>query len=263
MMDFNLEESLKTLKLSGMLSTYGHRLSQAHENGLTHEEWLSMLVQDELEERQGQALLRRLSRAKFEADRTFERFDLKRYPSKLQTLLRHLKKKPADGYNVLIVGPTGTGKSHLAQALGHEACRQGRTVRFVRVSVFLRELHASRADHGWDTVLKRYTQPSVLILDDFGLSTFNGVQGEDLYELIAERHGKGSWIITSNRKVESWVELFPDPAIGSAAVDRLVDKSQILVLEGESYRQPLSLETSSNEKDAAEKKETQTSKQNE
>jgi DNA replication protein DnaC len=138
--------------------------------------------------------------------------------------------------HILIVGPTGTGKTHLAQALGHQACRQGNQVRFIRAAVLLRELYASRADQTWNKAIKKFTSPELLIIDDFGLSTLSFTQAEDLYELITQRHLNSSIILTSNRKVEAWVDLFPDPAMGNAVVDRLANQSYHIVLEGESYR---------------------------
>jgi len=138
--------------------------------------------------------------------------------------------------HILIVGPTGTGKTHLAQALGHQACRQGKRVRFIRAATLLRELNASRADHTWERALNRFVAPELLIIDDFGLSALSFSQAEDIYELIAQRHLKSSFIFTSNRKIEAWVELFPDPAMGNAALDRVVSQSYHVILEGDSYR---------------------------
>jgi DNA replication protein DnaC len=133
---------------------------------------------------------------------------------------------------------TGTGKTHLAQALGHQACRQGKTVRFIRANNLFRKLLASRADQTWEQIFKKFLQPELLILDDFGLKTLTMTQAEDIYELIAERHLKGSFIITSNRGVEAWLELFPDPVMANAALDRLSHQAHhiILEVEGESYR---------------------------
>jgi hypothetical protein len=134
------------------------------------------------------------------------------------------------------VSVTRWEKSHCAQALGHEACRQGKKVRFIRAASFFRELNASRADKTWDRALKRFAAQDLLIMDDFGLTTLNFSQAEDIYELISERHLKSSFIFTSNRKIESWVDLFPDPAMGNAALDRIVSQGHAIILEGESYR---------------------------
>jgi DNA replication protein DnaC len=238
---YPLNESLKRLRLSGILENYEVRLSQARENALSHNEWFELLLQDEIQRRDNTAFVERIKKAKFEQEKTLESFDMARYPLKVQQLIHDL----AVGHylqekrGVLIVGPTGTGKSHLAQALGHQACRQGKRVRFIRAAQLFRDMHASRADHSWERALKRFTTSDLLIIDDFGLATLTFSQAEDLYEIIAQKHQQSSLIFTSNRKLEAWIELFPDAAMGNAALDRLVSQSHVLILEGESYRRHL------------------------
>ena len=238
MTNYPLVEQLRRLRLAGILESFEVRLSQARENALSHLEWLELILQDEIQRRENQSLDNRLKKAKFEQEKTFESFEMDRYPLKTQHLIRdvmaghYLKEKK----QILVVGPTGTGKSHLAQALGHQACRQGKSVRFIRAASLMREMNASRADHTWEKALKRFMAPDLLIIDDFGLSTLTFSQAEDFYELIAERHLNSSFIFTSNRKIEAWVELFPDAAMGNAALDRIVSQSHAIILEGESYR---------------------------
>lgn len=251
MTSLSLNEQLKKLRLSGIIETFEARLTSARENGLSHSEWLSFLLQDEIQRREAQALAERFKRAKFEQEKTFEEYELARYPLPIQHLIRDLMGGLylKDHHHVLAVGPTGTGKTHLAQALGHQACRQGKSVRFIRASVLLREMHASRADQSWERTLKKLTTPDLLVIDDFGLSTLNLSQAEDFYELVAERHLKSSLILTSNRKVEAWVDLFPDPAMGNAVVDRLSNQSYHVILEGESYRRQTRPKLSSPQKE--------------
>lgn len=241
MSSLSLNEQLKKLRLPGILETYEARLTSARENGLSHSEWLSLLLQDEIQRREGQALQARLKKAKFDQNQTFEEYDLGRYPLAVQHLVRDLMGGLylKEHQHLLAVGPTGTGKTHLAQALGHQACRQGKSVRFIRASTLLREMHASRADQSWEWTLKKLTSLDLLIIDDFGLSALSLSQAEDFYELVAERHLKSSLIITSNRKVEAWVDLFPDPAMGNAVVDRLTNQSFHAILEGDSYRRKM------------------------
>lgn len=238
MANLALEEQLKRLKLSGILETFQSRLEQARSHAMTHEEWLNLLLQDEIQRREAQALARRLTKAHFEQPKTLEGYDLTRYPVKVQQTIRTLMVGHylEEQQHIFIMGPTGTGKTHLAQALGHQACRQGKKVRFIRANLFFRELLASRADHTWEKHFKRLLSPHLLILDDFGLKAFTSTQAEDIYELIAERHLKTSFIITSNRTVEGWLELFPDPVMGNAALDRLSHHAHHLVLDGVSYR---------------------------
>lgn len=234
----SLAEQLKRLRFPGILETFEVRLSQARENALSHGEWLSLLLQDEIQRRDAQALIERVKKAKFEQEKTFEEFDFSRYPLKMQHLIRDVMTGHylQENRHIVIVGPTGTGKTHLAQALGHQACRQGKRVRFVRTASLLREFNASRADQSWEKTLKRFVAPDLLIMDDFGLSTLSFSQAEDIYELIAQRHLKSSFIFTSNRKIDALVSLFPDPAMGNAALDRIVSQSYHIILEGDSYR---------------------------
>lgn len=231
----------QNLKLNGILGSLEMRLTQAREDALSHPECLGLLLQDEVQHRSGKITAKRLQQAKFEEEKTFEQIDLKRYPSAIQQTLRDLitGQYLTNKQNVLFMGPTGTGKTHLAQALGHQACRQRKSVRFIRASVFHRELLASRADATWEKIFKQYTKPELLLLDDFGLKVMTAQQAEELYELIAERNQKGSIIVTSNRNVDSWIKLFPDPVMGNAALDRLANNSYQLILEGDSFRKNL------------------------
>jgi DNA replication protein DnaC len=133
------------------------------------------------------------------------------------------------------------GKTHIAQALGHQVCRRGYEVLFTKTAKLLRSLLASRADHSWEKRMRKYLKPMVLILDDFGLSSFTATQAEDIYELITERHLKSSLIITSNRPPQDWLALFPDPVMANSALDRLAHHAHHFLIEGgESYRKRLS-----------------------
>lgn len=145
MTSLSLNEQLTKLLLPGIMETFEARLTSARENGLSHSEWLSLLLQDEIQRREALALEKRFRRASFEQIKTFEEYEISRYPLSMQHLIRDLMGGLYlhDKQHVLAVGPTGTGKTHLAQALGHQACRQGKSVRFIRASVLLREMHAS------------------------------------------------------------------------------------------------------------------------
>lgn len=233
-----LHQLLIRLRLKGLLETLKMRLEQGQQQGLTHIEFLQMLLQDEIERRDANALHKRLRRAKFEENKTFENMKLEEYPLKIQQRIRELQTNLylQQQRHIIIMGPTGTGKTHLAQSLGQAACRKGYTTRFVRANAFLRELEASRADNSWELVFKGYLAPKLLILDDFGLKSLSHQQADDIYELIAERANKGSFIITSNRTVDAWMKLFPDPVMANAVLDRLANNAYQLILEGESHR---------------------------
>lgn len=231
-------EQLKKLRLAGIIETLKIRVDQANQDGLSHQEWLSLLLQDEIQRRDNQTLQRRLTSAKFEQLQTFEGLELNNYHTSIQHKIRDLMcgQYLNQKQNIIIMGPTGTGKTHLAQALGHHACRQGKSVRFIRATSLWRELYASRADNRWEQVFKKFKTPDLLIIDDFGLTAMAPLQAEEIYELIAERHLSGSFVFTSNRRIEKWVELFPEPIMGNAALDRLANNAHQLVLDCESYR---------------------------
>jgi DNA replication protein DnaC len=237
-----LENQLKTLRLGGFLQTLDLRLQEAQKTSLGYVEFIQLLVQDEIERREAKKLNLRLSRASFEEEKSLEGFDFAFNPKLNAKLIRDLgngtfiEKKE----HVLLYGPAGVGKSHIAQALGHQACRLGYDVLFTKAAKLFRFLLAGRADHSWEKRMKKYLAPDLLIIDDFGLSTLSPIQAEDFYEIVAERHLKSSIAMTSNRPPQDWIPLFPDPVMANSAMDRLVHHAHHLIMEGESYRKKLS-----------------------
>jgi len=237
----DLYTQLKTLHLSGIVEVLPSRLTHAQEKALPYADWLSLLLQDELERRSHQSLANRLRCATFEGDYTFENYDLTPYSPEIQRLIKELQKGQylTDHHHIIVMGQTDTGKSHLAQALGNQACRQGKKVKFMRTKKLWEGVEEQRRLYPTSVAAKRlqaFLQSHLLILDDFGLNTFTPQQAEDFYELIAEKHQKSSFIFTSNRSVEAWVDLFPDPVMGNAALDRLANCAYHIILEGESHR---------------------------
>ena len=138
--------------------------------------------------------------------------------------------------DVIFLGPVGVGKTYLASALGHAACRAGHDVLFLRADHMLQGLHQARADHTTEKALRRLLAPDVLIVDDFGLRRLDARQSSDFYEVVLERHRRTSTIVTSNRALDEWIPLFDDPVLAQSALDRLAHNAYQVVLEGESYR---------------------------
>jgi DNA replication protein DnaC len=236
-----LQTKLRTLKLSGMLPALEQRLAQAQQEHLGFLDFLELLLEDEIERRQQHSLARRIANARFEALRTFEGFDFGADPSLPVQQLRDLA---GCGFleahaSVIICGPVGAGKTHVAQALGMEACRRGYRVLFTKTSHFLRDLAGGRADGTWERRFRHYLHPDLLILDDFAMRELTAAQAEDLYELVAEYAGYASLVVTSNRSPQDWYPLFPNPVLAESAMDRLVNAAYQVTLTGQSYRRKL------------------------
>lgn len=236
--DGQIEYKLRQLKLTGILQTLPVRIKQAEESKAGYEEFLMMLLEDEYERRQSGRLLRRLKQAGFEEEKTLEGFDFGFNP---EIPVKRIKQIANCAYiekreNIFLLGPVGVGKTHIAQALGHIACRMGHDVLFTKAANMFRYLHGGRADQSWERRIKQYTSVDLLILDDFGLKPLTQFQSDDFYEIINERYMKKSTIFTGNRTIEDWHNLFSDPIIANSAMDRIAHNAHQIIMTGESYR---------------------------
>lgn len=231
---------LKKLRLSGILQTLDLRTKEAVDGSLSHTEFLFRLCADEVERRDSKQLEMRMRRANFETQKRLEDFEWSFNPkipkAKIVDLATcHFIEKR---HNAILIGPAGTGKSHIAQSIGERACRAGHSVCYVSAHRMLTQLRAARADNSHDKRLLRFTSPDLLIIDDLGLRPLENDEPIDLYEIIRARYERGSMIVTSNRALEEWYPLFLDDLMASAAMDRLLHHADVVVMEGHSYRNP-------------------------
>jgi DNA replication protein DnaC len=236
-----LAPQLKQLRLSGILDSLEARNREAIHGKLAYTDFLALLISDEVARREQKKFTSRLRRAQFRTTKTLDQFDFDRLPQLNRALVhdlatgRYLHEKAP----VLIVGPCGTGKSHLAQALGHCAVRQGVDVIFTTCATLTQSLNAARATGSYERKLATLARVPLLIIDDFGLKPLRAPADEDLHDLIAERYEQACTIVTSNLDFPEWDQAFPaNRLLASASLDRLRHNAYCLVLDGQSYRAP-------------------------
>jgi DNA replication protein DnaC len=229
---------LKQLRLSGILDSLEARNRQAIEEKLAYTDFLAMLVQDEVARRSQRKFAMRIRRANFRNHKTLEEFDFSFNPKINRALIMDLAtcRFLEESANLLVVGPCGTGKSHIAQAIGHCAVRMGYEVLFTTQTKMLGQLHAARATNAYERRLNALAKVDLLIIDDFGLKPLRTPQDEDIHDLIGERYERRATIITSNLDLNEWGDAFPNKLLGSATIDRIRHGAYSLLLDGNSFR---------------------------
>ncbi len=237
-MNTTIRDSLKQLRLSGLAESLDVRLQEATSSRLNHVEFLELVLQDELAVRKDRAIARRTKAAAFRDQKTIDDFDW--------DFNRSIKKKQvfdlAAGdfvrkhHDVLLVGPPGVGKSHIAQAVGLALIKAGYAVLYRSIFDAVRDFMHDEAFEGHDRVMRKYLTPDLLILDDMGMKNLPKRSGEFLFEIIMRRHEIRSTMMTSNRPLEDWGKLIGDVPAATAILDRFLQDAELIQITGKSYR---------------------------
>jgi DNA replication protein DnaC len=238
-----VQHNLKALNLTNMARHLEQQLRQARDGGIDYGQFLLELTELELRIRSENSEKRRLKEARFPLLKPLEAFDFEAVPQLDKRLVRDLA---AGDYlkerrNVILMGKSGAGKTHLATALGIEACRQSKRVRFVTGYGLANELIEARTERALDRLLGKYARLDLLILDELGYVPFSKEGAELLFQILAERHERGSVIITTNLGFADWTQVFGDPNMTAALLDRLTHRAHIIECAWDSYRLKQSL----------------------
>jgi len=233
-----IKKQLRDLKLAGMVNSLEVRNEYAIRNKLSYLEFLQTLLEDEFNNRRDNSLKKRLIKAKFPVIKKLEDFDFKFQPSINEKEIYDLatcsfvRKKE----NVVFVGQTGTGKTHLAIGLGFKAILSGYKVLYTSVDDMIAQMNISKADSTYYQRVRYYIEPELLIIDEFGFKKLNQNCVENFFDIISKRYEKDSIIITSNKTFEEWEEVFSDKVLTSAILDRIIHHCHLIQIRGESYR---------------------------
>ena len=232
-------DKMVQMKMHKMANSLKERLARIDHKELSHSEFIGFIVDDEFLDRQNKRLASRLRLAKFkESEATAEAIDyrFRRELNKQQIMELMQNGWIKKNQNIALTGPAGVGKSYLAQALGNKSCRDGNNVMFIRATKLYQNLHVGRHDGTYVGQIKKIAKVKLLIIDDFATAKIDDLVKQDLFEIIEDRYGQGSTIITSQLPAENWHEYLGGGILGDGICDRLLHNCHRIKLNGESYR---------------------------
>jgi len=237
-MNQNIHQTLRALRLGGLAQSLDLRLREAQSHQLSHAEFLELLLQDELNVRHQRLVSRRTKSADFREQRTLDGFDFAFNSSVKRQQIYQLAAGEflAKAEDILLIGPPGVGKSHLAQAIGHELIKQGKLVLYRSIFDILDDLQSDRKSLSHQRLMKRYLKCDLLIIDDMGIKQLPHGAGELLFEIVMRRYERKSTLMTSNRPLEEWGKLLGDVPAATAILDRFLHHAEIIQITGKSYR---------------------------
>ena len=233
-----LSHHLKSLRLPTVLREYGRLAKQAAAEGLDHVQFLARLIELEMIDRERRMIERRIKAAKFPAVKSLDSFDFKAIPALNKMLVLELARCEwvERRENVIALGPSGTGKTHIALGLGLSACQKGLSVGFVTAAALVHELMEARDERRLLRLQKQMVSYKLLIIDELGFVPLSKTGAELLFELISQRYERGATLITSNLPFDEWTETFGSERLTGALLDRLTHHMNILEMNGDSYR---------------------------
>ena len=256
-----LMKTLKELRLSGLADSLDIRLQEAAGHRLNHAEFLELILQDEIQVRHERMIKRRVKQAMFRELKTIDGFDFSFNPSVPRKIVYDLSTCQfiRQSRDILLIGPPGVGKSHIAQAIGYQAIKTGLTVKYRSIFDVVRDFMRDEAFAGQDRIMDKYLKPDLLIIDDMGIKPLAKRSGEYFFEVIMRRYEVKSTIMTSNRPLEEWGKLIGDVPAATAILDRFLHHAEIINITGKSYRlqNRQSGATSDDNSDKAESKSSQ------